>query len=266
MVWLKLHYTQKADTVNVTTNDILTHEALLEYLKEGKKAQATTTQSILKILLKHPEGVLRCCLRDKLNKKGIDIGQPAAQIRDLRNAGVNIPKLKKEKCPIHSKTDTIDKIVSPYIIGNDYARAKYTPSEIAAIRKILNDTDAFTQIKTTTNPEIDHRVPVGRMKTTDESVEKKVDTSNAAEVKEQYQLLTRDTNLYKSRVCEKCVENDTKPNKFLGIVIPKEIGGGETYIEGRNDCSTCPFAHPEGFMSKVKYIDEPISNGNNKEQ
>lgn len=249
----------------MNNNNILTHEALLEYLKEGKKAQAATTQAILKILLAHPSGVLRCCLRDELKKQGIDIGQPAAQIRDLRNAGVNIPKLKKEKCSIHSKTDTIDKVVSPYITGNDYARAKYTPSEITAIRKILNDTDAFTQIKTTTNPEIDHRVPVGRMRTTDESIEAKVDVSNVAEVKDQYQLLTRDTNLYKSRVCERCVENGIKPNKFLGITIPKEIGGGELYVEGKNDCNTCPFAYPENFMSKVKYVDEPISNDGEKE-
>jgi hypothetical protein len=239
--------------VYLMINEILTHEDLFKYLKELNFAQGFKSQEVLKIILSNPNGINRCCLRSELISKGIDIGQIAAQVRELRNAGINIPKSKKRKCTIHNRTDTVDKIDYPYITGNDYARAKYTPKEISSIRKILDRKDSFTQIRVTTNPEIDHRIPVARMLISDESFEKKVDVSNVAEVKNQYQLLSRDNNLYKSRVCEKCISSNKKPDKFLGIKIPEKIGGGLEFVKNENDCISCPFAYPEKFLEKVAY-------------
>ena len=109
---------------DIKVGQILTPEHLLLYLKETNRAQAKKTQVVLKILLNYPEGLPRCCLREALREKGIDVGQPAAQVRDLRSAGVNIPILTKAKCAIHNKSVTIDHIQTPYIVGNEYASAK----------------------------------------------------------------------------------------------------------------------------------------------
>lgn len=226
---------------------------MYSYLEKTKAAQSPTTQAILGVLVSKKEGVYRCCLRVELANQGIDAGQPASQIRDLRNAGVNIPKQARSICPVHNKLETLDQLFTPYITGDSYARAKYSPAEIAAIRAIIGNEDAFTA-RPTTNIEIDHRIPVARMRVSDLLKEDKVDITNAEEVKKRYQPLTRDNNLHKSRVCEKCVETNTKPTVFIGrIGIPSKLGGGLPFAEGKNDCSTCPFAHPEAFMSKVSY-------------
>jgi hypothetical protein len=146
-------------------------------------------------------------------------------------------------------------IDTPYLTGNEYARANYSPKEIKAIQSLLGETDAFTMIKTSTQLEVDHRIPVGRMMLSEEDIEKKVDVTDFEAVNKQYQLLTRETNLYKSRICERCVETDTKPSVFLGIPVPKSAGGGQPFVEGKNDCSSCPFAFPEKFRSKLVYVD-----------
>lgn len=234
---------------------ISTREALLQYLKDSRRVQSAKPQAILSILLDNPDGVIRCCLREKLREQGLDLGQPAGQIRDLRNAGVNIPTSTREVCTIHNRNDTKDVLLKPYITGNDYARAVYSPAQITKIRKILDNRDAFTQIRATTNPEIDHRIPVGRRRAVGQNVETKVDVANPEEVRNTYQILTRDTNLYKSRLCEKCVAEDKKPTVFLGIPIPKSIGGGQPFVEGKNDCTTCPFAFPEKFREHLVYKD-----------
>lgn len=235
------------------SNDILTHEDLFKYLKELNFAQGFKSQEVLRIILENPNGIARCCLNSKLTDNGVYIGQIAAQVRELRNAGVNIPKGNRRKCSVHNTNDTFDKISFPYITGNNYARAIYSPGEISKIRNTLDDRDSFTQIRVTTNPEIDHRIPVARMLISDESFEKKIDVSNVSEVKNQYQLLSRDNNLYKSRVCEKCITNNKKPDMFLGIKIPERIGGGLKFVQNENDCTSCPFAHPEKFLEKVEY-------------
>lgn len=226
-------------------------QEMYTYLQQTNAAQAPKTQAILNILVANKNGIHRCCLREELRKQGIDVGQPAAHIRDLRNAGVNIPKQSPSTCPIHNKSETLDRLFTPYITGDSYARAKYTAEEILVIRGIIGSNDAFTQ-RPTTNIEIDHRIPVARMRVSELLKEEKVDISNPEAVKERYQPLTRDNNLYKSRTCEKCVEFGVKPKVFLGLNIPKKgFGGGEPFDENTNGCGTCPYAHPEKFFEFV---------------
>jgi hypothetical protein len=229
-------------------------DELLVWLKEAKLVQGSKTQSVLNILFENPDGILRCCLREEIINRNLDIGQPAGHIRFLRDAGINIPKVKRVRCEVHNVTETKDKIDQPYLTGNDYARATYSPKEFGIIRKTLGVRDAFTDIHTTTNLEIDHRIPVTRLKQLDGSKEAKVDVSSSADIKAQYQLLTRENNQYKSRVCENCVEDDAKPSKFLGIRIPVSIGGGQKFDASTNNCYTCPLAYPENFLSKLEYI------------
>jgi len=226
---------------------------LLSFLKEARLVQGPKTQAVLSILFENPEGILRCCLREEIQNRNLDIGQPAGHIRFLRDAGVNIPKIKRVRCDIHNVTETKDILTQPYLTGNAYARATYSPKEFGIIRRTLGVRDAFTDIHTTTNLEIDHRLPVTRLKQMDGSKEEKVDVEKPDEIKEQYQLLTRENNLYKSRVCESCVITDTKPTKFIGIKIPVSIGGGLKFDKDTNNCYTCPLAYPEKFLSKLEY-------------
>jgi hypothetical protein len=234
--------------------DIKTYAQLRTYLNDGKRSQSPKTQAVLNILIENPTGVFRCCLRARLQEQGIDIGQPAAQIRDLRASGVNIPKQpSKGYCDTHNRTDTLDMLEAPYITGNDYARAIYSPKEIKSIQTLLGNTDAFTMIRVSTALEVDHRIPVGRMMLSDEVKESRVNATDFEAVNKQYQLLTRETNLYKSRMCECCVDTETKPAAFLGIEIPESMGGSQPFVEGKNDCSSCPFAFPEKFRNNITF-------------
>ena len=222
------------------------------YLQESKLAQSPKTQKVLDLLLENPSGLARCCMRELLIKDGVDIGQLAAQIRELRGAGVNIPKVKMVRCDTHGRTVTKDRVAQPYITGNAYARAMYSPKEVTAIRKILGRVDNFTLIRTSTPLEIDHRVPVIRRSATKDIAETKVDITNEQKITLEYQMLTRDSNLYKSRMCERCVKLETKPEVFLGIPIPSSIGGGLPYSD-TNSCGTCPFAYPEKFRASLSH-------------
>lgn len=226
---------------------------LLHHLKEANLVQGNKTQSILAILLEYPDGILRCCMREEIIKRNLDIGQAAGHVRFLRDAGVNIPKLKRVRCEVHNVTETKDVIEQPYLTGNAYARATYSPKEFGIIRKTLGVRDAFTDIHTTTNLEVDHRIPVTRLKHLDGVKESKVDVTNPESIKDQYQLLTRENNLYKSRVCEKCVKTNKKPDKFLAIKIPVSIGGGQEYNKDSNSCFSCPLAYPEKFLKNLEY-------------
>lgn len=251
--------TLNSPTINLEGKPLIRRTKLQQemytYLAQTKTAQSPKTQAILDILVSHKEGMHRCCLREELRNQGIDVGQPAAHIRELRNAGVNIPKQSLSACPVHNKSETLDKLFTPYITGDSYARAKYTAEEISAIRNIIGSDDAFTQ-RPTTNIEIDHRIPVARLRVSELLEEEKVDISNHEAVKERYQPLTRDNNLYKSRVCEKCVETNVKPSVFLGLTISKkQFGGGETFNEKTNGCNTCPYAYPEQFF---KFVNEAL--------
>jgi hypothetical protein len=228
-------------------------DELLLWLKEAKLVQGSKTQSVLNILFENPDGILRCCLREEIINRNLDIGQPAGHIRFLRDAGINIPKVKRVRCDVHNVTETKDKIDHPYLTGNAYARATYSPKEFGIIRKTLGVRDAFTDIHTTTNLEIDHRIPVTRLKQLDGSKESKVNVEKPDDIRLKYQLLTRENNLYKSRVCEVCVETDTKPDKFLKIKIPVSIGGGQRFDVNTNNCSNCPLAYPDDFLSKLEY-------------
>jgi hypothetical protein len=231
----------------------MTKDQLLKWLEEAKLVQGPKTQAVLNILLNKPEGILRCCLREEIKAKHLDIGQPAGHVRFLRDAGVNIPKVKRVRCDIHNVTETKDKIEEPYLTGNAYARATYSPKEFGIIRKTLGVRDAFTGIHTTTNLEIDHRIPVTILKQLDDSKEIKVNVDNSEEIHSRYQLLTRENNLYKSRVCEGCVDTNTKPDKFLNIKIPVSIGGGQRFDPKTNNCYTCPLAYPENFFPRLEY-------------
>lgn len=231
---------------------------LLKYLEDAGLVQGNKTQSILAILLEYPEGILRCCMREEILKRNLDIGQAAGHVRFLRDAGVNIPRVKRQRCETHNVTETKDMIATPYLTGNAYARATYSPKEFATIRKTLGHRDAFTGIHSTTNPEVDHRLPVTRLKELEGSQESKVDVSKPDEVKAQYQLLTRDNNLYKSRVCEKCVKTDTKPTHFLSIKIPVSIGGGQKFDKDKNNCFSCPLAFPENFLDNLEFIGNSV--------
>lgn len=231
-------------------------QELIEYLKEAGLAQSRKTNAVLFMLIDNPDGMLRCCSREYLRSKGFDIGQLAAQVRELRSAGVNIPKVSKVRCETHNVTETKDQIVKPYLDGNAYARAKYTPKEIDAIRNVLGNEDNFTHIKSGSLLEIDHRVPVGRRALGESNAEEKVDVTDDIAIINTYQMLTRENNLYKSRVCEKCVSTNTKPERFMAIRIPLSIGGGKKFEEGKNDCGDCPFAYPENFLSKLVYNED----------
>ena len=78
------------------------------------------------------------------------------------------------------------------------------------VLKLLGMTDAFSGASISSTPEIDHKTPWTRL---DNDVDASVLTDN--EIKEHFQLLTREHNLLKDRMCGYCKVNGIRPPFFF---------------------------------------------------
>ena len=85
--------------------------------------------------------------------------------------------------------------------------------------------DAFTGAKITSTPEIDHKTPWTRL---DGDLDIRSLTDD--EIVENFQLLTREHNLLKDRMCSECKKSNIRP-PFLGISY--------WYQGGKDYCGSC---------------------------
>lgn len=223
-------------------------KGVLEFLDTNQVLTGMVTRVVLEVLLNHPNGIPRCCLRKELVTKDIDSGQVAGIIREIRNSGFSIEKRVRKFCNVHQKTSTFDRIEQPYLQGNVFKRLALDRKTRTQIKAILGGRDAFDNCKSS-HLEVDHRIPIIREALGIAKKEARVDTGDPLSVVAKFQLLSSHNNLYKSRVCESCVESGVKPFKFMIASIPRECGGGMRWEEGKNDCYTCPYAFPEKFAA-----------------
>lgn len=246
----------KEITEKIIESKHLSPDEVWSYARHHKIVSSDSGQNsiVLRKMLDNTNGICRQCLVDQIREEeGITLGQGGTRvIATLRDRGFNIPKNKKEYCPIHKGKKPFDQLQQPYITGLSFERVNWSKSERERILKAFPaQEDAISGAKNSTNDplEIDHRIPVQRrivdgISKIDMAI---TDTITDKEIVEEYQLLTRKNNLIKDRACSSCITSGTKPKTIDGVVRIEGSGAGQTYEAGINDCSSCVFAYPEKF-------------------
>ena len=141
--------------------------------------------------------------------------QPAATFREIKKLGYEFEELsigrwaKQMFCPVCNQITTHYKLLNTEPTAGEHKRFSITPKARKRIISVLGGRDAFTGASITSTPEIDHKVPWSRL-------DGDINTNNISddEIKENFQLLTREHNLLKDRACRKCRETNKRPPLF----------------------------------------------------
>ena len=172
-------------------------------------------------------------------------GQPAATFREIKKLGYKFEETtpghwaKTMFCPLCGTERTHYKLLSLEPEFEKKLRISIGKNTRDRILKLLDMTDAFTGAHITSIPEIDHKTPWTRL-----SSDIEASRLTDSEVKNHFQLLTREHNLLKDRMCGFCKINNRRP-PFLGINYWYD--GDEQY---RGTCVGC------GWYDGVKWKEE----------
>lgn len=177
--------------------------------------------------------------------KALKSSQTAALNRELRNEGYEFEEIeensnqwaKKMNCVECGTTTSHYKLLSPLPNpAKNKHRINIPPKLRKHIIEIFNKRDAFTGASISSNPEVDHKIPWTRL-------EKDYDVKSMTdeELRNSFQLLTREHNLLKDRMCDKCKKTNIRP-PFIGMSFWYE--GNEKYL---GTCVGC------GWFDGVKW-------------
>lgn len=173
--------------------------------------------------------------------------QPAAIFREIKKRGYEFEEPKQGRwaiktfCPICNQETTHYKLLKQEPTLTRHERLGIDANTRKRVLAIFKNRDAFTGASISSTAEIDHKIPWTRLvgdidatKLTDE------------EIKEHFQLLTREHNLLKDRACGHCKATNQRP-PFLNI--PYWYAGDENYC---GSCEGC------GWYDAVKWRKELI--------
>lgn len=188
--------------------------------------------------------ICRPCLNENLRNIHSDASdQLAANIRDLRVEGFDIPKNQKIECKKHGKK-TADQLRSlTPVEGESRLRFPYSPAERKKMLGYFGREDAFDFDKTH-SVELDHRIPMSRASEDEE----RIDPDDETEVRKVFMPLTGTHNLQKDRACQSCISTNRRP-PFLGIKFWSQ--GNENYDEALG-CNGCGWAYPEEWREALQ--------------
>lgn len=157
--------------------------------------------------------------------------QPAAIFREIKKRGYEFEEVSSGRwavtkfCPFCNQDTTHYKLLKSEPTLTKQVRLTIDKKSRERALSVLEGRDAFTGASISSTPEIDHKIPWTRL---DEDID--IRTLSNEEIKENFQLLTREHNLLKDRMCGKCKATNIRP-PFLGI---------EYWYEGdHNYCGSC---------------------------
>lgn len=162
---------------------------------------------------------------------GSGSNQPAATFRTVKNLGYRFEEIASGKwgrwmyCPKCGTKRTHYKLLSATPEFVEHKRLGIDSISRKKILDLLGGRDAFTGASIASIPEIDHKTPWTRLEE-DFNVREMSDS----EIRNVFQLLTREHNLLKDRMCDKCKKTDIRP-PFFGISF--------WYEGNQNYCGTC---------------------------
>lgn len=168
--------------------------------------------------------------------------QPAATFRELKKQGYSFEEVLPNRwgkalfCSVCNAARTHYKLLLPEPAFEVRNRFSISPSERKRALLVLGERDAFSGATITSTPEIDHKIPWTRL-----SDEVKIDELDNRQIKEKFQLLTREHNLLKDRICQSCIQTNLRP-PFFGVKFWYE--GDNLY---QNTCVGC------GWYDAVKW-------------
>lgn len=143
--------------------------------------------------------------------------QPAAIFREVKKMGYEFEKTsstswaKTMYCPVCKQLTTHYKLLKAIPTLTQQKRLHIDKKSRDKVLELLKCRDAFTGASISSTPEIDHKVPWTRL-------ENDIDIRGLSDkdIKNNFQLLTREHNLLKDRMCAKCKQTNKRP-PFLGI-------------------------------------------------
>ena len=156
---------------------------------------------------------------------------PAGVFREVKKRGYVFEEVwpnrwaKEMFCPVCNRMTTHYKLLNTEPVLSRQIRLSITPSARKRTLILFDNRDAFTGATISSVAEIDHKVPWTRL-------EGDIDlgTLSDDEIRDNFQLLTREHNLLKDRACSRCKKENIRP-PFLEI--PFWYEGDEHY------CGSC---------------------------
>ncbi len=144
--------------------------------------------------------------------------QPAARLASLKKKGYIIGS-KRRRCltcnqsTMHDILIMLPSIESRFAHGNEL-RAPMSDNLKERIKKVLNNTEVCFNVKRQpVELLIDHKFPSQRWNVPEN---RNPDNMPEVEIRQKFQLLSNQTNMWKSRYCDHCVKTGIRGN-FMGI-------------------------------------------------
>lgn len=143
--------------------------------------------------------------------------QPGATFREIKKMGYEFEEesigrwAKNMFCPVCDRNTTHYKLLNVEPTREEHHRYHITPANRERVLSLLGTRDAFSDATISSTPEIDHKIPWIKL-----DGDFNIGEMTSEEIKDNFQILTREHNLLKDRRCRKCIENGNRP-PFLGI-------------------------------------------------
>ena len=201
----KKNYSKYIDQIKTNNH----HRWLEDHNGVWKKNINSQTHKVFKALLSHEWQCRVCGPVPKINP------QSAARLRDIRKKNFVIASKRKscKNCNAVTMNDILIPIYIPKTNSSGYRRNISSIMRKRIINVLKNRDCVFDVIRPNVEFIIDHKFPSQRWRKA-ESFNKKSMTDD--EIKIKFQLLTNQTNMLKSRACDKCVFENKRPT-FMGI-------------------------------------------------
>jgi rubrerythrin len=167
--------------------------------------------------------------------------QPAARIRDIKKRGFFVASKRKDcrNCQKKTMYDLLVMATSPKDLIKIEFRKPISQHLNERILKVLKRKETvFNQVRTSRELVIDHKFPSQRWlrPETDNN-----DDMSDEDIRKKFQLLNNQTNLLKSRECDRCVAEGIR-GQFMGIRW--YYIGNEKWVAEKDDengCIGCPW-------------------------
>lgn len=181
--------------------------------------------------------------------------QPAARLGSLKKEGYIIGSKRKQctscsKKTMHDILVMLPKIKSKFEDGNEL-RAPMSQKLKERIKKVLGKKEVCFNVKrTSVELIVDHKFPSQRWINKETA---NPDEMSVAEICKKFQLLSNQTNMWKSRFCDSCVKTGTRGD-FMGIkwyYEGDENWNGKT-VNDENGCIGCAWYDLELWKEKLK--------------
>ena len=142
--------------------------------------------------------------------------QAASRIRDIKKRGFIVASERRQcqKCRQVQMHDVLVMIDLPTTITKPELRKPISPILRERIFKVLNHRESvFDQVRTSKELIVDHKFPSQRWNTPESD---NPDNLSESLIKNKFQILSNQTNLLKSRECDRCVFEGIR-GQFMGI-------------------------------------------------